>query len=219
MLRVKICGIKNEDELKLALTAGADAVGFITEVPLETPRRITLERARRLVRKVPIFVESVLVIMPTSPEEVYQMAERARPGAIQIHTSPDSELLERIQDLRRENGIKIVQTIGIGKKTLLEIHGEIERISRYIDAVLLDTERPGGGGGTGRTHDWSMSREIVEETRLPVILAGGLNHENVRDAVRTVRPYGVDTASGVEVNGVKEKYRLRAFIINAKECG
>ncbi len=219
MLRVKICGIKNEDELKLALTAGADAVGFITEVPLETPRRITLERARRLVRKVPIFVESVLVIMPTSPEEVYQMAERARPGAIQIHTPPDSELLERIQDLRRENGIKIVQTIGIGKKTLLEIHGEIERISRYIDAVLLDTERPGGGGGTGRTHDWSMSREIVEETRLPVILAGGLNHENVRDAVRTVRPYGVDTASGVEVNGVKEKYRLRAFIINAKECG
>ncbi|MHC1571235.1 MAG: phosphoribosylanthranilate isomerase [Methanosarcinales archaeon] len=219
MLRVKICGIKNEDELKLALTAGADAVGFITEVPLETPRRITLERARTLVRKVPIFVESVLVIMPTSPEEVYQMAERARPGAIQIHTPPDSELLEKIQDLRRENGIKIVQTIGIGKKTLLEIHGEIERISRYIDAVLLDTERPGGGGGTGRTHDWSMSREIVEETRLPVILAGGLNHENVRDAVRTVRPYGVDTASGVEVNGVKEKYRLRAFIINAKECG
>ncbi|MHC1583065.1 MAG: phosphoribosylanthranilate isomerase, partial [Methanosarcinales archaeon] len=196
MLRVKICGIKNEDELKLALTAGADAVGFITEVPLETPRRITLERARTLVRKVPIFVESVLVIMPTSPEEVYQMAERARPGAIQIHTPPDSELLEKIQDLRRENGIKIVQTIGIGKKTLLEIHGEIERISRYIDAVLLDTERPGGGGGTGRTHDWSMSREIVEETRLPVILAGGLNHENVRDAVRTVRPYGVDTASG-----------------------
>lgn len=219
MLRVKICGIKNEDELKLALTAGADAVGFITEVPLETPRRITLERARRLVRKVPIFVESVLVIMPTSPEEVYQMAERARPGAIQIHTPPAPELLEKIQDLRRENGIKIVQTIGIGKKTLLEIHGEIERISRYIDAVLLDTERPGGGGGTGRTHDWSMSREIVEETRLPVILAGGLNHENVRDAVRTVRPYGVDTASGVEVNGVKEKYRLRAFIINAKECG
>lgn len=219
MLRVKICGIKNEDELKLALTAGADAVGFITEVPLETPRRITLERARTLVRKVPIFVESVLVIMPTSPEEVYQMAERARPGAIQIHTPPAPELLERIQDLRRENGIKIVQTIGIGKKTLLEIHGEIERISRYIDAVLLDTERPGGGGGTGRTHDWSMSREIVEETRLPVILAGGLNHENVRDAVRTVRPYGVDTASGVEVNGVKEKYRLRAFIINAKECG
>ncbi|CAD7772092.1 N-(5'-phosphoribosyl)anthranilate isomerase [Candidatus Methanoperedenaceae archaeon GB37] len=219
MLRVKICGIKNEDELKLALTAGADAVGFITEVPLETPRRITLERARRLVRKVPIFVESVLVIMPTSPEEVYQMAERARPGAIQIHTPPDFELLEKIQDLRRENGIKIVQTIGIGKKTLLEIHGEIERISRYIDAVLLDTERLGGGGGTGRTHDWSMSREIVEETRLPVILAGGLNHENVRDAVRTVRPYGVDTASGVEVNGVKEKYRLRAFIINAKECG
>ncbi len=219
MLRVKICGIKNEDELKLALTAGADAVGFITEVPLETPRRITLERARTLVRKVPIFVESVLVIMPTSPEEVYQMAERARPGAIQIHTPPAPELLEKIQDLRRENGIKIVQTIGIGKKTLLEIHGEIERISRYIDAVLLDTERPGGGGGTGRTHDWSMSREIVEETRLPVILAGGLNHENVRDAVRTVRPYGVDTASGVEVNGVKEKYRLRAFIINAKECG
>ena len=219
MLRVKICGIKNEDELKLALTAGADAVGFITEVPLETPRRITLERARTLVRKVPIFVESVLVIMPTSPEEVYQMAERARPGAIQIHTPPDSELLERIQDLRRENGIKIVQTIGIGKKTLLEIHGEIERISRYINAVLLDTERPCGGGGTGRTHDWSMSREIVEETKLPVILAGGLNHENVRDAVRTVRPYGVDTASGVEVNGVKEKYRLRAFIINAKECG
>ena len=219
MLRVKICGIKNQDELDLALKAGADAVGFITEVPVKTPRRITLKTATTLIKKVPIFVESVLVIMPEQPEEVRQMAETARPGAIQIHTPSTREFLEAIQDLRRKNGIRIIQTMGIKEnQTPRDVHEKIKRISMYIDSVLLDTQKPGrgGGGGTGTTHDWNMSRQIVEKTKLPVILAGGLNHENIREAVQAVKPYGVDTASGVEINGVKDEYRVRTFITNAK---
>jgi len=217
VLRVKICGIKNQDELELAIRAGADAVGFITEVPVETPRRITLKTATTLIKKVPIFVESVLVIMPKSPEEIHHMAETARPGSIQIHTDPKQKLLEAIQDLRIKNNIKIVQTIGIEKnQTPQDVDEQIKKISTYIDAVLLDTQRHGGGGGTGRTHNWSTSRKIVEKTKLPVILAGGLNHENIKKAVQSVKPHGVDTASGVEVNGVKDEYRVRTFITRAK---
>ncbi|CAD7767022.1 MAG: N-(5'-phosphoribosyl)anthranilate isomerase [Candidatus Argoarchaeum ethanivorans] len=217
-VRVKICGNKNISELKLAIDAGCDAVGFITEVPVNTPRNITLATASDLIKKVPPFIDSVLVIMPDTAEKVIEMAYTAHPKVIQLHNFTPYELLEQIQHLRAQ-GINIIQTVAIPEQAINQInnfHQHIKNLSRYVDAVLLDTQTSKRSGGTGKTHDWQTSRDITEKSPLPVILAGGLNHQNVEDAVRIVKPFAVDTASGVETEGAKDEYKVRMFIYRAK---
>ena len=217
-VRVKICGNKNISELKLAIDAGCDAVGFITEVPVSTPRNITLRAASELIKKVPPFIDSVLVIMPETAERVFEMAYTAHPKVIQLHNFTSYKLLEEIQSLRAQ-GINIIQTVAIPEQAIDQInnfHQHIKNLSKYVDAVLLDTKISKRSGGTGKTHDWQISRAITEKSSLPVILAGGLNHQNVEDAVRIVKPFAVDTASGVETEGAKDEYKVRMFIYRAK---
>jgi len=217
-VRVKICGNKNISELKLAIDAGCDAVGFITEVPVNTPRNITLATASDLIKKVPPFIDSVLVIMPDTAEKVIEMAYTSHPKVIQLHNFTSYELLEQIQHLRAQ-GINIIQTVAIPEQAINRInnfHQHIKNLSRYVDAVLLDTQISKRSGGTGKTHNWQISRDITEKSPLPVILAGGLNHQNVEDAVRIVKPFAVDTASGVETEGAKDEYKVRMFIYRAK---
>lgn len=212
-MKVKICGIKSERDLAMAINAGADAAGFITEVPVDSPRKITLNEASRLIALVPVFVTSVLVIMPKNADEAIEMIHAARPNAVQIHNSlPINELREI-----RQTGVKLIKTIPVpihaDVRMLLDI---IKDLSGIVDAVLLDTALDGKTGGTGVVHNWELSSDIVRKTSLPVILAGGLNPKNVMDAVRCVRPYAVDTASGVETRGKKDENKLNDFIKNAR---
>ena len=213
LMKVKICGIKSERDLAMAINAGADAAGFITEVPVDSPRKITLNEASRLIALVPVFVTSVLVIMPKNADEAIEMIHAARPNAVQIHNSlPINELREI-----RQTGVKLIKTIPVpihaDVRMLLDI---IKDLSGIVDAVLLDTALDGKTGGTGVVHNWELSSDIVRKTSLPVILAGGLNPKNVMDAVRCVRPYAVDTASGVETRGKKDENKLNDFIKNAR---
>jgi phosphoribosylanthranilate isomerase len=212
-MKVKICGIKSERDLAMAINAGANAAGFITEVPVDSPRKITLNEASRLIALVPVFVTSVLVIMPKNADEAIEMIHAARPAAVQIHNSlPISELKEI-----RQTGVKLIKTIPV------PIHADVPKLldvvkdlCGIVDAVLLDTALDGKTGGTGVVHNWELSSDIVRKTNLPVILAGGLNPKNVMDAVRCVRPYAVDTASGVETRGKKDENKLNDFIKNAR---
>lgn len=212
-MKVKICGIKSERDLAMAIKAGADAAGFITEVPVDSPRKITLTEASRLIAHVPVFVTSVLVIMPKNAYEAIEMIHAARPTAVQIHNSlPINELKEI-----RQTGVKLIKTIPVpihaDTRMLLDI---VKGLSGIVDAVLLDTALDGKTGGTGVVHNWELSSNIVRKAGLPVILAGGLNPTNVMDAVKCVRPYAVDTASGVETEGKKDENKLIDFIKNAR---
>ncbi len=212
-MKVKICGIKSEHDLAMSINAGADAAGFITEVPVDSPRKITLNEASRLIAQVPVFVTSVLVIMPQNADEAIEMIHTARPAAVQIHNSlPINELKEI-----RQTGVKLIKTIPVPKhadaRMLLDV---IKDLSGIVDAVLLDTASGGKTGGTGVVHDWELSSDIVRKASMPVILAGGLTPTNVRDAVKCVRPYAVDTASGVETRGKKDGKKLNDFIKNAR---
>ncbi|HMB44597.1 MAG TPA: phosphoribosylanthranilate isomerase [Candidatus Methanoperedens sp.] len=212
-MKVKICGIKSERDLAMAIKAGADAAGFITEVPVDSPRKITLTEASRLIAHVPVFVTSVLVIMPKNAYEAIEMINAARPTAVQIHNSlPINELKEI-----RQTGVKLIKTIPVpihaDTRMLLDI---VKGLSGIVDAVLLDTALDGKTGGTGVVHNWELSSNIVRKAGLPVILAGGLNPTNVMDAVKCVRPYAVDTASGVETEGKKDENKLIDFIKNAR---
>jgi phosphoribosylanthranilate isomerase len=211
-VRVKICGITREEDLAVAVAAGADAVGFLVGVP-SSPRNLTLERAERLLRQVPIFVDSVVVTAPQNIDGLVEICERLKPTAIQIHGKKNvvaSEIRERIKDTR------LIKTIYVKASSLSET--VIEDLKTF-DAVLLDSFTKGQYGGTGRVHDWTLSRQIKEAVSpLPVILAGGLKPENVKEAILTVQPYAVDVASGVELQpAVKDHEKIRAFVENAKE--
>jgi phosphoribosylanthranilate isomerase len=211
-VRVKICGVTREEDLAFAVAAGADAVGFLMGVP-SSPRNLTLERAKMLLRQVPIFVDSVAVTAPQSINGLAEICEGLKPKAIQIHGKKNfdaSEIRERIKDTR------LIKTIYVTKDALNKT--VIEDLKTF-DAVLLDSFTKGQYGGTGRVHDWKLSRQIKEAVApLPVILAGGLKPENVKEAILTVQPYAVDVASGVELRpAIKDHEKIRAFVENAKE--
>lgn len=217
--RVKICGIRSPKDIELAALYGADAVGFITEVPVESPRKLDSDTAAALISKVPKCLDSVMVIMPETSTSALELIEKAKPNIVQIHSDlPLSEL----KTVREKADIPIIKTLSVpaGQEAsklhnivtrLLEEVRELEE-SGIVDSVLLDSGIAGKTGGTGYVHDWDLSRRIAEETELPLILAGGLKPENVQEAIRAVSPYAVDTASGVETRGIKDAAKIRKFI-------
>lgn len=215
-MKVKICGIKADRDLNMAINAGADAVGFITEVPVDSPRKISISEASKLISKVPVFVTSVLVIMPENADQAQEMIHRAKPDAVQVHNNLPSQELLKI----KETGVKLIKTIPVQQHAELQkVMEQVRELSGIADAVLLDTALDGKSGGTGMPHNWEISSEIVLRAGIPVILAGGLNPENVKDAVRSVRPFAVDTASGVETDGRKDEKKMIDFINNARIHG
>lgn len=209
-VRVKICGITRKEDLDAAVAAGADAVGFVVGVA-SSPRNIALEKAEKLIRQVPPFVKSVLVTVPIGIDE-FEMYEKLNPDAIQIH----GENLHAAASVR----LKIPNTLLIGAVNANSANAldVVSRASKLFDAVLLDSFANGQYGGTGIVHDWELSKRVKQAIHpKPLILAGGLNPENVAEAVRTVEPYAVDVSSGVELQpGIKDHQKMIEFIRNAK---
>jgi phosphoribosylanthranilate isomerase len=208
---VKVCGLTREKDLAVAVEAGADAVGFILGIP-SSPRNLALEKAERLVSKVPVFVDSVIVTAPKSFEWLTEVSQRVKPSAIQIHGKEQFDFAEIRGKLGNTRLIKTIYvTEALDKETLEEL--------KDFDAILLDSFSKGQCGGTGKIHDWGLSSKIREVVKpVPVILAGGLKPENVKEAVVKVQPYAVDVASGVEQEpGIKDHAKVRAFVENAKQ--
>ena len=227
--RIKICGNTNPIDLAHAIACGADAVGFITDVPVRSPRKIDTETAKELVKQVPVFVDSVLVIMPDDLGSAMALIRKTRPTCVQIHNDLTISELAEISKT-----VKLIKTIAVPEDAPSgitdHIISRIDALTGIADAILLDTSTrsrtstgansgDGGGdsegGGTGKVHDWRISAEIVKRSVLPIILAGGLTPDNVSDAIRKVHPYAVDTASGVETDGKRDPDKVRRFIM---EC-
>ncbi|MFW5929870.1 MAG: phosphoribosylanthranilate isomerase [Halobacteriota archaeon] len=202
-MRTKICGLTTEREVRQAVGAGADAVGFLVRVPVDSHREISVERAHELARATPPFVTTVAVTMPASPEEAGAVAVDTGVDAVQIHEAG----FEGGEELRRR-GIKLIKKARPG-----------ETLPDEADAYVVDTEGERGAGGTGETHDWSETRAFVERVDRPVVLAGGLTPDNVAEAVREVRPFAVDVSSGVERDGSKDDELVRCFVERAREAG
>jgi len=222
--RIKICGNTNPADLAYAILCGADAVGFITDVPVRSPRKIDMETAKELIKQVPVFVDSVLVIMPDDLGSAMALIRETHPTCVQIHNDlPVSELAEISKT------VKLIKTIAVPVDAPSgiadHIISRIDALTGIADAILLDTStrsRTSTGaksgarsGGTGKVHDWRISAEIAERSRLPIILAGGLTPDNAADAIRKVHPYAVDTASGVETDRKRDPDKVRRFI---REC-
>lgn len=201
MTRVKICGITTREDLDIAVEAGADAVGFIADVPTDTPREIPATRAVELARAAPPFVTTVLVTMAERPEATVDLASRVQPDVVQIHGDLSPGDLAFLSAKIHGDVIKAVSPEDAAK------------YDTVADALLIDSLDESGAGGTGETHDWDRAAELVESLDSPVVLAGGLTPENVAEAVRRVKPFAVDVASGVEVDpGRKDSEAVSAFV-------
>jgi phosphoribosylanthranilate isomerase len=209
MARAKICGLTRGPDLRAAADAGADAVGVVSEVPVDTPREVDPGTAAQLVAGAPPFVTTVLVTMPDSPRRAVELAGAVDPDVLQLHAEFDPEELAYV---RAEAATKLVVAVDA------EAPERARALDEVVDAVLVDSTTESGAGGTGETHDWAATRDLAADLVSPVVLAGGLTPENVGEAVATVEPYAVDVASGVEVaGGVKDHDAVRAFVARARQ--
>ncbi|WP_367175502.1 phosphoribosylanthranilate isomerase [Haloarcula rubripromontorii] len=206
MTRVKICGVTDSADRNAVVTAGADAVGVIHGVPVDTPREVDEETTMRLVDGVPPFVTSVLVTMPTTVQEAVRRVDRIEPDAVQVHDGLSPAELGALDSRITQDIVAVVEANAPA----------IEDYATHADALLVDSVDADGGGGTGETHDWERTRAVVDSLDVPVVLAGGLTPENVAEAVETVGPFAVDVASGVEQSGGRKDHdAVERFVRNA----
>ena len=214
-VRTKICGIRSENDLRIAISAGADAVGFICGTTHFTEDGLTLAHARELSESVPPFVGRVLVTHLENPDEIIELAAAVAVDTIQVHGMVTDDTVRRVEE--NSGGRRIVKAVHVTGSAAVSA---AIRTAPYCDAVLLDSRTDDRLGGTGTVHDWSISAAIVDELRalhVPVILAGGLNPTNVAEAIGRVRPFAVDVNSGVEIpaTGDKDPAACAAFVQSA----
>ena len=199
MVRVKICGITRFEDLEQAARYGADAIGLVVGFP-RSPRNLSVEKARELRRSTPPFLDVVLVVDGSNQDFLIKAIKRIMPDAVQAYGFEDPSIL-------RELGVSWV---------IKPIRSDTEIIDdpREFDAILFDNSM-----GRGIKASWDTSKRIREKVELPLILAGGLNPENVREAIKIVKPYGVDVSSGVEsAPGIKDPGKLKEFIRRVREA-
>lgn len=200
MTRVKLCGTTRIEDLEAAVAAGADAVGVITGVPVETPRAVSPARAADLLARVPPLVTGVLVTMPDGPTEAADLVERTRPDALQVHGQSPDEVRS------------LAAAVDVPLLVAVDVEDDVAAYAGPADALLLDSTDEHGAGGTGTIHDWDRASELAAGFDVPVVLAGGLTSENVAEAVDRVDPFAVDVASGVErTGGIKDHDAMRRF--------
>lgn len=187
MVRVKICGITNIEDALKAVELGADALGFIFA---PSPREINPAKAKEIIEKLPPLVTAVGVFVDEKIDTVKYIAEQCGLNAVQLHGNETPEYCEQLN-------LKIIKTI----------KNETKLMNRYdVSAFLIDTYDPKLAGGTGRISDWDFAVKIKKYGK-PVILSGGLTHENVQEAIKKVKPYGVDVNSGIESQPGKKDYK------------
>lgn len=216
MTRVKICCISSRAEAALAIKYGASAIGLVSEMP-SGPGVISEILISEIADSIPPGLSTFLLTSRQSVSEIIDQHKRCRSNTIQICDKlADGTYAELKTALP---GIKIVQVVHVtGNESL----NEAVEISGQVDAILLDSGNQKLSvtelGGTGRTHDWNISRQIVQSVKCSVFLAGGLNPGNVCDAIREVNPYGVDICSGVRTDGKLDEKKLKLFFENVSAC-
>lgn len=202
MTKIKICGIINKEDALWAINLGVDALGFVFA---DSPRKVSPRIAQEIIEFLPPFISSVGVFVNEDREKVKEIARNCNLTTLQFH---GEESPSYCQGFRK----KVVKAFRIKDESILK------KISQYkVDAYLLDTYSPEGYGGTGKTFNWDIARKI-KELGIPVVLSGGLNPANVKEAINKVRPYAVDVSSGVEKEkGKKDPEKLKNFVKIVRE--
>jgi len=209
-IRIKICCISSIGEARTAIQYGADALGLVGEMP-SGPGIISDNLSAKICGNTPPPINTFLLTSYTSAKAIIEHHKKVNTNTIQI---TDKIYVNEYEIIKTAlPGIKLVQVIHVIDEQSLQQAFEIEP---YVDTILLDSGNPNllvkELGGTGRTHNWQLSKQIVKSIDKPVFLAGGLNAENVQAAIETVQPFGVDLCSGVRTDGRLDEQKLKAFV-------
>lgn len=211
--RFKICCIQDEAEARLAIGSGASAIGLVSRMP-SGPGPISIEQITTIVRSLFAtghIVDMFLLTCEIDADTVIDQLKTTGCNTVQLCDAMQSEI-EYGKIRAALPHVKIVQVIHVEGEFSLD---EAFRAQQHVDALLLDSGRPGAAikelGGTGRAHDWTLSRRIVGQSKVPVYLAGGLTPDNAATAIRDVGPYALDVCSGVRTDGKLDPAKLDAF--------
>ncbi len=204
---VKICGITSEEQAVETALSGADAIGLVFAA---SPRRVEPDAARRIIEALPPFVSSVGVFVDEEPERIGELVDYCGLDFVQLHGQESPDFCRRFAP-------RAIKAFRIRDEREL---GLLPAYEPWVRGFLLDAWSEKAMGGTGSTFDWSIARKARTATRKPVILAGGLDPANVREAISQARPWGVDASSGLEVRpGRKDMERVREFLETVRAAG
>jgi len=208
-VRVKVCCIQNIEEAQLAIRYGASAIGLVSAMP-SGPGPIPEDRIAEIASQIPPGVDTFLLTSKQDAASIVDQQRRLRTNTLQL---VDAVPFEELRLLRKElPGIRLVQVIHVRDTASVE---EACSVAPLVDALLLDSGNPSLPvkvlGGTGQTHDWKLSKEIVARSGRPVFLAGGLRAENVRQAIEQVHPFAVDVCSGLRIGGLLDARKVELF--------
>lgn len=209
MTQVKICCISSIEEAQAALAHGASALGLVSEMP-SGPGVINESLIAEITASIPADVSTFLLTSKTNAQEIIAQQTRCKTNTLQICDRVSEKDLQTIR--MALPSVRIVQVIHVADELSVT---DARASAAFVDALLLDSGNASLAvkqlGGTGRTHDWTLSAKIVSEVAIPVYLAGGLNSDNVVDAIRCVQPFGVDVCSGVRTDGELDERKLASF--------
>ncbi len=213
--RVKICCIGSSEEAALAIRYGADALGLVSEMP-SGPGVIPEKLIGEIAAGVPPGVATFLLTCSQSADTIVAQQRRARVNTLQLCDQISRADYRTLREALP--GIALVQVIHVNDEAAI---AESLEVAPFVDALLLDSGNRGLAikelGGTGRRHDWRISRRIRDSVSVPVYLAGGLKPENVVEALETVKPFGVDVCTGVRTEGRLDEVKLAAFFKSVRD--
>jgi phosphoribosylanthranilate isomerase len=211
--RIKICCISSPDEARMAISFGASALGLVGPMP-SGPGVIDDNLIRVIARSAPPPIGTFLLTSETFAADIIAHHHRTLTNTIQLVDELQDSAYDKLRAAMPT--IKLVQVIHVLNDASID---EAVRIAEHVDALLLDSGNPNLAvkelGGTGRIHNWNLSRRIVEQSRVPVFLAGGLNAGNVQAALEQVQPFGLDLCSSVRTDGELDPHKLEAFFQSA----
>lgn len=226
MTRVKICGLMSRSDIDMAVAAGADSVGFVTEYPVPVPWNIPRRKSAELVAASPPFVTTTAVV-GGAVQEMVAIALTVRPHFLQLHGDETREEIQAVCEALAGTGIKVLKALRIDVdtgKAHFFIQDPVEACRTLarsgLSGLVVDSKTSARPAGTGVALDWCVIRQVSASISLPLILAGGLTAQNVGQAIALVRPYAVDVISGVEREaGVKDERLMQEFVRAVKATG
>ncbi len=213
-VKVQIAGVSSLEEARALERMGADALGFTLRLPTGVHDGLTEAKARSIVAALPPFVSCVVITYADNARDAVELCRYVGATVLQLHGAFPTADLELVRAALPH--LKILRAVPIhGPESI----AKARELAKRVDALILDTYDPESGrhGATGKVHDWNISRQIVEASRIPVILAGGLTPENVGEAIATVQPWAVDVHTGVEgPDGHRDLSKMERFLRAAK---
>ncbi|MHB8905709.1 MAG: phosphoribosylanthranilate isomerase [Melioribacteraceae bacterium] len=214
---IQIAGVIDKDEAKMLMQLGVDYLGFPLRLPVNK-EDLTEDEAAEVIKTIAHPHKVVLITYLNKADEIINFCDLLNVKIVQLHGNISQEELEKTKSLRPD--LEIIKSLVVAGDNYGELEKIIRALSPWIDAYITDTFDPatGASGATGKTHDWSISKKIVEESPKPVIIAGGLNPANVKKAILEIHPAGVDVHTGVESKYGRKDYELvKKFVEESKE--